>query len=430
MVGSIDSTSFRLFTRYIKDNPRIFSFIVLLSVIGPGVITGSVDNDPAGITTYSLAGSQYGYMLLWTLLPMTIALAVLQEMGIRMGTVTGKGLGALIREHADIRIVLVIMVAYVISNLGVVMAEFSGVAVSCGMFGVPVVLGVPIAALTVWLLVIKSTYRRVEKVFLFTSFLYISYILAALLSHPNWNTAVYNSFVPQGFSWTPTFLILVLGLVGTTIAPWQLFYIQSTSAEKHISIKNLLYGKFDAIFGAFLTNFVAWFIIVACAATIFTTGITVTDVPAISQALVPLAGKYASLLFAFGFLNASLFALCIIPLSTVFPICESLGVEAGIHFNFGEAPTFHSLYLGILIAGALIILIIPSNLLLNVLFFSQVIIGVTLPVFIYYMLRITNNPKVMGEYVNSKLFNWIASGTAVLVVGISILSVVTLFPIR
>jgi len=189
--------------------------------------------------------------------------------------------------------------------------------------------------------------------------------------------------------------------VGTTIAPWQLFYIQSISAEKHISIKNLVYGKFDAIFGAFLTNFVAWFIIVACAATIFTARITVTDVPTIIKALISLASKYAGLLFAFGFLNASLFALCILPLSTVFPICESLGFEAGIHFNFKEAPMFHSLFLIILIVGALVIILIPMNLLLGILFYSQVILGVTLPVFVYYVLRITNNPKIMGEYVNS-----------------------------
>ena len=417
---------FKIIYRYFQS-PRIFSFILLLSIIGPGVITGSVDNDPAGITTYSLAGSQYGYTLLWTLLPLTIALAVMQEMGIRMGTVTGKGLGALLREHVDIRVVFVLMAAYIVSNFGVVMAEFSGVAVSCGMFGIPKLIGIPLAALAVWLLVIKSSYRRVEKVFLFTSFLYISYILAALLSHPNWSTAVTNSVIPQNFSLTPVYMIILVGVIGTTIAPWQLFYIQSTSAEKHISLKNLAYGKFDAIFGAFLTNFVAWFIVMACAATIFAAGVTVTDVPTISQALVPLAGKYASLLFAFGFLNASLFALCILPLSTVFPICESFGVEAGIHFNFKEAPVFHSLYLGILMIGASIILIVPMNMLLGILFYSQVIIGVTLPVFVFYMLRITNNRKIMGEYVNSRLFNWIAGLTVVGAAAISILTALTNF---
>ena len=288
--------------------------------MGPGIITANVDNDAGGITTYSLAGSQFGYNLLWTFIPMIIALAVIQEMGVRMGIVSGKGLADLIREKVGIKFTFLMMVALLLANFGNVLAEFSGIAVSAGIFGVPRFVALPVAALFVWLLVVKGNYKSVEKVFLLASSLYLSYIVAGYLAEPNWGLAAKSVLMPQ-ISWNTAYITMVIGMVGTTIAPWMMFYIQSSVVEKGISLKNLKYSKVDAILGAIVVNVVAFFIVLACAATIYTNGIQVNNVADVSNALVPLAGQYASLLFAFGFLNASLFAASILPLSTAYYVC-------------------------------------------------------------------------------------------------------------
>jgi NRAMP (natural resistance-associated macrophage protein)-like metal ion transporter len=414
---------FTIFRRIFKS-PLFLSFIIFLSVMGPGIITANVDNDAGGITTYSLAGSQFGYNLLWIFIPMIIALAVIQEMGVRMGIVSGKGLADLIREKVGIKFTFLMMVALLLANFGNVLAEFSGIAVSAGIFGVPRFFALPVAALFVWLLVVKGTYKSVEKVFLLASTLYLSYIVAGFLAGPDWGLAAKSVLMPQ-ISTSTAYITMVIGLVGTTIAPWMMFYIQSSVVEKGISLKNLKYSKIDAVFGAIVVNIVAFFIVLACAATIYTNGIQVTNVADVSNALVPLAGQYASILFALGFLNASLFAASILPLSTAYYICESLGFEAGVSKGFREAPVFHGLYLGLIIL-AVIIIMIPNVPLLTILYLSQVANGLLLPFVLVLMLLIINDKRVMGEYVNSKLFNLIAIATAVIVMGLSIGLVITL----
>jgi NRAMP (natural resistance-associated macrophage protein)-like metal ion transporter len=415
---------FTIFRRVFR-NPAFLSFIIFLSVMGPGIITANVDNDAGGITTYSLAGSQFGYNLLWTFIPMIIALAVIQEMGVRMGIVSGKGLADLIREKVGIKFTFLMMVALLMANFGNVLAEFSGIAVSAGIFGVPRFVALPVAALFVWLLVVKGNYKSVEKVFLLASSLYLSYIVAGFLAGPDWGLAAQSVLMPQ-VSLSTAYITMVIGVVGTTIAPWMMFYIQSSVVEKGISLKNLKYSKVDAILGAIVVNIVAFFIVLACAATIYTNGIQVNNVADVSNALVPLAGQYASILFAFGFLNASLFAASILPLSTAYYVCESLGFEAGVSKGFREAPVFHGLYLGLIIL-AVIIIMIPSVPLLNILYLSQVANGLLLPFVLILMLLIINDKRVMGEYINSRLFNFIAIATIVIVMGLSIGLVVTTF---
>jgi Mn2+/Fe2+ NRAMP family transporter len=386
----------RIFTRVFK-NPVFLSIIIFLSVMGPGIITANVDNDAGGITTYSLAGSQFGYDLLWLFIPMIIALAIIQEMGVRMGIVSGKGLADLIREKVGIKITFLMMIALLAANMGNILAEFSGIAASSGIFGVPKFIALPVAALFVWLLVVKGNYKSVEKIFL---------------------------IIPQ-LTPSTAYFTMIIGLVGTTIAPWMMFYIQSSVVEKGISLKNLKYSKLDAIFGAIVVNVVAFFIVVACAATIHAHGIQVSSVADISAALVPLAGQYASILFAFGFLNASLFAASILPLSTAYYVCESLGFEAGVSKGFREAPIFHGLYLGLILL-AVIVIMLPNAPLLTILYLSQVANGLLLPFLLILMLLIINDRKIMGDYVNSKLFNYIAVATVIIVMTLSIALIVTL----
>jgi NRAMP (natural resistance-associated macrophage protein)-like metal ion transporter len=415
---------YSIFRRAFKS-PAVISFIIFLSVMGPGIITANVDNDAGGITTYSLAGSQFGYDLLWTFIPMIIALAVIQEMGVRMGIVSGKGLADLIREKVGIKLTFLMMVALLLANFGNVLAEFSGIAVSAGIFNVPRFIALPLAAFFVWLLVVKGTYKSVEKVFLLASALYFSYIVAGFLAQPDWGLAAQSMIMPQ-ISLDAAYITMVIGLVGTTIAPWMMFYIQSSVVEKGISLKNLKYSKMDAVLGAIVVNIVAFFIVIACAATIYTSGVQVNNVADVSMALAPLAGQYASILFAFGFLNASLFAASILPLSTAYYVCESLGFEAGVSKSFREAPVFHGLYLGLIIA-AVIIILIPSVPLLSILYLSQVANGILLPFVLILMLLIINDKKIMGEHVNTRIFNLIAVATVIIVMGLSIGLLVTTF---
>jgi Mn2+/Fe2+ NRAMP family transporter len=385
--------------------------------MGPGIITANVDNDAGGITTYSLAGSQFGYNLLWTFIPMIIALAVIQEMGVRMGIVSGKGLADLIREKVGIKLTFFITIALLLANFGNILAEFSGIAVSAGIFNVPRFIALPVAAFFVWILVVKGNYKSVEKVFLLASALYLTYIVAGFLAQPDWALAAKSVLSPT-ISLEPAYITMIIGLVGTTIAPWMMFYIQSSVVEKGISLKNLKYSKMDAVLGAIVVNIVAFFIVLACAATIYTNGIEVNNVADVSEALAPLAGQYASILFAFGFLNASLFAASILPLSTAYYVCESLGIEAGVSKGFREAPVFHGLYLGLIIL-AVIVIMIPSVPLLSILYLSQVANGILLPFVLLLMLLIINDKRIMGEHVNTKMFNIIAIITVVVVMSLS-----------
>ena len=408
---------YRVITRYFRS-PWFIRLALFLAIMGPGIITSSIDNDAGGITTYSLAGAQFGYLLLWTLIPMTVALAVVQEMGVRMGVVSGKGLAALIREKTGVRLVFFIMILLLAVNFGNTLAEFSGIAVSGSIFGIPPYASLPIAALFVWLLVVRGSYRSVEKVFLAGSALYASYIISGFLAHPDWKIATVNTFIPN-ITPDTAYITMIVAVVGTTISPWMQFYIQASVVEKGIPLKHLVYSRLDAITGSIVTNVVSFFIIVACAATIFVHGIPVNNVADVSAALAPLAGKYAAALFAFGFLNASLFAASILPLSTALSVCEGFGFEAGVSKTFREAPVFFGLYTGTIVLAAVFISL-PNVPLLSILYLSQVGNGILLPFILVYMLVIANDKKIMGEYVNTRLFNYIAGATVAIMIGLSI----------
>ncbi|WP_407307089.1 Nramp family divalent metal transporter [Desulfosporosinus sp. SB140] len=399
------------------------TILMFLAIVGPGIITANVDNDAGGITTYAVAGAQFGYKFLWVFIPMTLALIVVQEMSARMGAVTGKGLADLIRENFGVRLTIFILIGLLIADVGNTVSEFAGVASSMEVFGVSKYITVPLGALLVWLLVVKGTYRRVERVFLIASAIFITYILAGFLAHPNWGEVAKATFIPS-FSTNSEYLAMFVGLVGTTIAPWMQFYIQSAIVEKGVTVKDYKFSRLDVIFGCFITDIVAIFIIVTTAATMHTAGVSINDAKDAAIALRPLAGQYASVLFAFGLFNASIFAATILPLATAYYVCEALGFEAGVDKSYREAPQFYTLYTIIIILGALIILI-PNAPLVLIMLWSQVINGVLLPFVLVFMLVLINKKRIMGTYTNSKFFNGVAWSTTVIMVTLTLLLVVT-----
>ncbi len=391
---------------------------LLLAVVGPGIITANVDNDAGGIYTYSAAGAQFGHSLLWTLIPITLALIVVQEMCARMGAVTGKGLSDLIREEYGFRVTFLIMLAILVTNFGNVVAEFAGVASSMELFGVKKYYSVPIAAVLVWLLVVKGTYKLVEKVFLAASAFYICYIVAGVLAGPAWRDALVATVKPSDFRMfaQSSYLYMAIGVVGTTIAPWMQFYLQSSVVEKGVSERQYAASRVDVIAGCFFTDLVAWFIIVACAATLFVHGHNnIRDAADAAQALGPLAGDYAAILFAAGLFNASLFAASILPISTAYTVCEGLGFESGVGKKFREAPVFYWLYTILIIAGAGVILI-PHVPLVKISILSQVVNGAVLPLVLIFMLLLINKRELMGKHVNSRFFNAVAWVTTVVMI--------------
>ena len=401
--------------------------MIVLAIIGPGFITASVDNDAGGIWTYSIAGAQFGYSLLWTMIPITIALVVVQEMSARMGAVTGKGLSDLIREEFGFRVTFLLMAALVVLNLTNVVAEFAGVASSLELFGASRYVVVPAAALLVWVMVVKGTYQSLEKVFLAASAFYLCYIVAGLLAHPDWKTAALSTISrPKELGMRNYgYVSMVIALVGTTIAPWMQFYLQASIVEKGITARQYRTSRWDVILGCIFTDVVAWFIIVACAATLFATGHhEVTDAADAAQALRPLAGEYAYLLFAAGLFNASIFAASILPISTAYAVCEGLGFESGLDKKFHEAPVFYWLYTLIIVIGAGVLLV-PRLPLVYVSVLSQVFNGVVLPFVLIFMLMLTNDRELMGDHVNSRTFNVIAWITVVVMIVLTILMVLT-----
>jgi Mn2+/Fe2+ NRAMP family transporter len=396
--------------------------ILFLAVLGPGFITANVDNDSGGILTYSQAGAQYGYMLLWTIIPITLALIVVQEMCARMGVVTGKGLSDLIREEFGLRMTFFTMIILVIVNYGNVVAEFSGIAGSMQLFHVSKFISVPVCAAIVWLLVVKGDYKSVEKVFLVASVFYIAYIITGVVSRPDWHEALTKTVVlPPRSVWNDkTYIYMTIGVIGTTIAPWMQFYLQSSIVEKGISIKQYKASRLDVIVGCFFTDLVAWFIIVACAATLYVHGLRDISVPAdAAGAMKPLAGDFAFILFAAGLFNASLFAASILPLSTAYTVCEGLGLESGVDKSFKEAPFFYWFYTSLIVLGAGVVLI-PNFPLVRIVILSQVLNGVLLPVIMIFMLKLINKHELMGEYTNSRWFNGVAWTTAAIVIVLSL----------
>ncbi len=397
--------------------------LLFLAVLGPGFITANVDNDSGGIFTYSQAGAQYGYMLLWTMIPITIALIVVQEMCSRMGVVTGKGLSDLIREEFGLRLTFILMVLLVVVNYTNVVTEFIGIAGSMHLFHVAKWISVPICALLVWALVLKGDYKSTEKIFLIASLVYIAYIFAGVLAEPNWHEALLATVKPQPDTpWRDkSYIYMAVGVVGTTIAPWMQFYLQSSVVEKGIAVKDYAASRLDVIVGCFFTDLIAWFIVVACAATLYVHGMGAIQVASdAAEAMRPLAGDYAFLLFAFGLFNASLFAASILPLSTAYTVCEGLGLESGVDKSFREAPFFYWLYTGLIVGGAITVMLLPDSQLVNMAILSQVLNGVLLPVIVILMLMLINRKDLMGEHKNSRLWNLVAWATSIIVIAMTL----------
>jgi Mn2+/Fe2+ NRAMP family transporter len=398
--------------------------LIFFAVVGPGFITANVDNDAGGILTYSQAGAQYGYSLLWTMIPITIALIVVQEMCARMGAVTGKGLSDLIREEFGLRITFLMMLGILITNFGNVITEFIGIAGSMGLFGIPKYIAVPICAVIVWLIAVKGQYKSVEKVFLAASFFYVTYIVAGVMAKPAWIESLKATVKPPPLSaFNSSYLYVLIGVVGTTIAPWMQFYLQSSIVEKGVTRRQYSTSRLDVIVGCIFTDVVAWFIIVACAATLYVHGVRdIRDAADAALALRPLAPDLAYILFAVGLFNASLFAASILPLSTAYTVCEGLGFESGVERKFSEAPAFYWLYTILIIAGASVVLI-PGLPLMKIAVFTQVVNGAVLPFVLIFMVLLINKKELMGEFVNKTTFNVIAWATTAIMVGLTVLYV-------
>ena len=410
----------RFFSRGNQWRHRMFLF---LAVIGPGIITSNVDNDAGGIATYTQAGSAYGYTLLWSLVPMTIALYVTEEMCARMGVITGKGLSDLIREEFGFRSTFFVMITGFFVDLFNVVAEFAGVAAAMEIFGVSKYISVPIAALLVWTLVLKGTYRFVEIVFLVLCTFYLTYLFSALLSHPDWVLAARMTVVPS-IHFDTGYLITLTALVGTTIAPWQFFYLQAGFVEKKVGPRQYPQARLDVLLGSISCMVIVFFIIICTASTLNRNGLTnITDAAEAAKALIPLAGKWAGLTFAFGLLNASLFAATILPLSTAHVICEGLGFEAGLDHKFKEAPAFYWLYTILIVVGGGIVLI-PNAPLWKIFIFSQVGNGVWLPIVVIFILLLVNRKDLMGEHTNGFFFNLVAWVTAIAMIILTLVLVV------
>jgi len=395
---------------------------VFLAVVGPGLITSNVDNDAGGITVYSTAGAQAGYTLLWCIIPLTVALYVSEEMCARMGVVTGKGLSDLIREEFGFRSTFFVMIAALFVDLGNTVAEFAGVAASMQIFGISKYVSVPVAAVAVWLLVVRGSYRQVEKIFLVACGFYLSYVLSAFLAKPDWMMAAKETVLPS-IHLDSAYLLTLTALIGTTIAPWQFFYLQAGFVEKRVGPRQYKHARWDVLVGSVSCMAIVFFIIVCTAATLHKNGLTnISDAAQAAQALVPLAGKWAATLFAFGLLNASLFAASILPLSTAHVICEGLGFEAGLDHKLRDAPAFYSLYTLLIVAGAGIILI-PKAPLFKILLWSQVANGVWLPVVLIFVLLLINRRDLMGDHVNTWGFNVVAWTASIVVIVITLVLV-------
>ncbi|MCE5280466.1 MAG: Nramp family divalent metal transporter [Deltaproteobacteria bacterium] len=410
--------AFRGLWQAIAGRKSIRSLGLFLALIGPGIITSNVDNDAGGITTYSLAGSEYGLTLLWTLIPITVALIIIQEMCARMGVVSGKGLSDLIRERFGARITFYLMIVLFLTNLGNTISEFAGVAASLEIFGISKYLSVPVSAAIVWWLVVKGNYKSVEKVFLFACVFYLSYVVSGFMGKPKWDE-IGASFLSPSIHFETGWLTMAVGVIGTTIAPWMQFYLQSSVVDKGLKAEDYPVTRMDVIFGSVTVNVVAFFIILLCAVTLFANGVHIQNAKDAALALAPLAGEYCAWLFAIGLLNASLFAASILPISTAYTICEAFGWESSLNRKFLEAPQFYGLYSLMVFLGAGIILL-PDMPLITIMFYSQVINGAILPVILVFMLILINDRRIMGAYANGTVMNVLAWLTVAILAGLSL----------
>lgn len=395
---------------------RLIGLWGVLILMGPGIITSNVDNDAGGITTYSLAGANFGLLLLWSLIPITVVLIIVQEMGARMGVVSGKGLSDLIRERFGVKVTFYLMILLVVTNLGNTLAEFAGIAASLEIFGISRYIAIPLSILFLMWLAVKGTYRSVEKVFLTACVFYVSYVVAGFMISPDWVEVIAATGSPTIRLETP-FIVMLVGLVGTTIAPWMQFYLQASIVDKGLGPKDLTAARIDVVVGSIVVSVVAFFIILACAATLFKAGIKVDEAAEAALALQPLAGKYCTWLFAFGLFNASMFAAAILPISTAYTVCEAFGWESSLDRKFSEAPQFYGLYCFIIFFGGLVILA-PGLPLISIMYVSQVINGLVLPVVLVFMLWLVNDRTIMREHTNGIVLNVISWATVAVLVGL------------
>src|SRR3954468_21285260 len=395
-----------------------YHIAVFFAVLGPGFITAVVDNDSGGILTYSQAGAQFGYLPLWTLMPITVLLIIAQEMCSRMGAVTGKGLSDLIREEFGLRITFLMMALLVMVNLTNVMSEFAGIATSLELFHISRYISVPLAAMAVWFLVVKGNYQSVEKIFLFACVLYITYVISGFLVKPDWKEAAIYSVRPV-LLLEPAYIYMLIGMVGTTIAPWMQFYLQAAVVEKGITAKEYGESRIEVIVGCVMTAVIAFFIIVACAGAIYT--VRPREINDASEAALGLKpfGEYAFMLFSAGLFNASIFAACILPLSTAYSVCEGLGFESGVNRRIREAPIFYFLYTLLIVVGAGVVLV-PKFPLVKMILWSQVLNGMLLPFVLIFMILLINKKELMGEWVNSKWFNLVSWIAVVVIIGLTL----------
>ena len=405
---------------------RLLFLIPILAIIGPGIIAGNADNDAGGITTYSVAGANFGHSLLWVLLLTTFALAITQEIGARMGLVTGKGLASLIREKFGIRWTTFVMICLFISNIGTISAEFAGVAAALSIFHISKFIAVPAAIAFVFLFVTKGNFKKLERLFLLMSVFYLCYIISAILAHPDFGSALKSLVIPSGINLSGAYVLMLMAVIGTTITPWGQFFIQDYIVDKKLSKEDLKIERGDVFVGSFFTNFISFFIIVACAATLFTKGIRITDAAQAALALKPLAGEFAAGLFAFGFLNASLFGAAIVPVTTAYVMTEAFGMESGLNFKYKEAPQFYGIFLLLLILGGTIVML-PFLPLITILVVTQAINAILLiPVFIFLFI-LSNDKKLLGEYANNKLVNIVVIITLVAIAAASTFYMLSLF---
>ena len=395
-----------------------YHIAVFFAVVGPGFITAVVDNDSGGIFTYSAAGARYGYLPLWTLLPITVVLIITQEMCSRMGAVTGKGLSDLIREEFGLRMTFLMMTLLVLANLTNVIAEFAGIASSLELFSISKYISVPLAAAAVWFLVVKGNYQSVEKIFLFACVFYVTYVISGFLVKPDWKEAALYSVKPV-LLLEPGYIYMLIGMAGATIAPWMQFYLQAAVVEKGITAKEYAQSRIEVIVGCVMTSVIAFFIIVACAGAIYSVRPReIQDAKEAALGLKPF-GEYAFVLFSAGLFNASIFAACILPLSTAYSVCEGLGFESGVNKRMREAPVFYGLYTLLIVVGAGVILI-PGFPLVRMILLSQVLNGVLLPFVMIFMILLINKRELMNEWTNSRAFNMVSWATVVVMIGLTL----------
>jgi len=397
---------------------------LFLAVMGPGIITANVDHDASGITTYSVAGARFGYSILWVLVPTTVALVVVQEMIARMGVITGKGLSDLIRENYGVKSTFYMMLALLIANMGTTVANFAGWAASMEIIGLSKYIMVPVGAVSIWLLVLRGSYRAVERVLLIACLLYFGYVISGFLAKPVWGDVLRHTFIPT-VQWDPEFIILSIAIIGTTVTPWMQFFLQSSIAEKGVRQEEYKASRLDVLIGCGITEIIAFFIIVTCATTLFSQGIRIHEASEAALALGPLAGNYAFLIFAISLANASLLGAIIVPLATSYYICEAMGWERGVNKTFKEAPQFMWIYTSMIVVAALLILI-PGAPLVFLMVLASVVNGLLLPFVLIYALTLVNNKKLMGDYVNPKFHNIVSWGTIGVLTVLTIIFVITL----